>query len=189
MTILLIQASARREGSVTRRLAAEAAARLGGAVTVRDLAAGVPLLDDGFVRATFTAPEARDTADRAALARSDALVAELQAAEIVVIGLPIYNFGAPGALKAWFDQVARPRLTFRYTEDGPVGLLEGKRAVVVAPSAGTAVGSEADFATPWLTFALGFLGIRDVEVIAAERLMAAPENAEAAAAAVGRLAA
>jgi FMN-dependent NADH-azoreductase len=189
MNILLIQASARREGSVTRRLAAEAAARLGGAVTVRDLAEGVPLLDDGFVRATFTAPEARDADDRAALARSDALVAELQAADIVVIGLPIYNFGAPGALKAWFDQVARAGVTFRYAADGPEGLLKGKRAVIVAASGGTAVGSEIDFATPWLTFALGFLGILDVEIIAADRLMAAPENAEAAAAAVGRLAA
>jgi FMN-dependent NADH-azoreductase len=99
------------------------------------------------------------------------------------------DFGASGALNAWFDQVARARETFRYTENGPEGLLTGKRAIIVAASGGTPVGSETDFATPWLEFALGFLGITDVEVIAAERLMAAREAAEAAEAAVGRLAA
>jgi FMN-dependent NADH-azoreductase len=189
MNILLIQSSARHEGSVSRQLATEAATRLGGAVTLRELSDGVPFVDSGFVKATFTPPDDRDAADRAALAASDALVAELQAAEAIVIGTPIYNFGVPAALKAWFDQVARVGVTFRYTENGPVGLLEGKRAVIVAASGGTQVGSEIDFATPWLKFAMGFIGITDVEVIAAERLMAAPENAEAARAAVDKLAA
>lgn len=189
MTVLLIQSSARAENSVTRRLAAQAAARFGGTIVTRDLAEGVPLLDAGFVGATFTDPAERDVAQRAALARSDEMVAELKAADVVVIGMPIYNFGAPGALKAWFDQVARARETFRYTETGPEGLLTGKRAVIVAASGGTAVDSDIDFATPWLRFALGFLGIADVEVIAADRLMAEPAKAEAAEAEIARLAA
>ena len=189
MKTLLIQASARGDGSVTRRLAAEAAARFGGDVILRDLADGVPLLDPGFVRATFTSPDDRDEADRRALAQSDALVAELQAADVIVIGAPISNFGVPGALKAWFDQVARAGVTVRSPASGPEGLLAGKRAVIVAASGGTAVGSEIDFGTPWLKHALGFLGIDRVEVIAADRLMAAPENAAAAEAAIRDLAA
>jgi FMN-dependent NADH-azoreductase len=189
MNVLLIHSSGRRDNSVTRRLAARAAERLGGDVTVRDLADGAPFVDAAFIDATFADPAARSAAQRDALARSDELVAELKAADVVVIGLPVYNFGAPAALKAWFDQVARARETFRYTETGPEGLLTDKRAVIVAASGGTAIGSEIDFATPWLRFALGFLGVRDVTVIAADRLMRAPENAEAAAAAVERLAA
>ncbi len=189
MNVLLIQSSARRDASVTRRLAAEAADRLGGTVTVRDLADGAPFVDHAFVDATFTDPDARSADQRAALARSDALVAELKAADVVVIGVPVYNFGVPAALKAWFDQVARARETFRYTETGPEGLLKGKKAVIVAASGGTPIGSEIDFATPWLRFALGFLGITDVEIIAAERLMAAPENVETAEQAVAALAA
>jgi FMN-dependent NADH-azoreductase len=111
----------------------------------------------------------RSAAQRAALAESDALVAELAAADLLVIGVPIYNFGVPAALKAWVDMVARARLTFRYTENGPEGLLRGKRAYLVVASGGTAVGSEIDFATGYLRHVLGFLGIEDVQIIAADR--------------------
>lgn len=189
MDILLVQASGRRDGSVSRRLAEQAAARLGGAVTVRDLAEGVPLVDEAFASGTFTDPAERSEAQKAALAVSDALVAELKAADVVVIGLPIYNFGVPAALKAWFDQVARARETFRYTETGPEGLLKGKRAILAVASGGTGVGSEIDFATPWLRFMLGFLGITDVEIVAADRLMMEPEAAERAEAEIAALAA
>jgi FMN-dependent NADH-azoreductase len=88
-----------------------------------------------------------------------------------VIATPIYNFGVPASLKAWIDQVARARLTFRYTENGPQGLLAGKKAYVLVATGGTEVGSAIDFATPWLKFVLGFLGITDVELIAADRGM------------------
>ncbi len=89
----------------------------------------------------------------------------------IVIGAPIYNFGVPATLKAWIDQIARARLTFRYTENGPQGLLTGKKAYILAATGGTEVGSAIDFATPWLKFVLGFIGITDVEVIAADRGM------------------
>ncbi|ABV92103.1 FMN-dependent NADH-azoreductase 1 [Dinoroseobacter shibae DFL 12 = DSM 16493] len=116
--------------------------------------------------------ELQRTADqRAVLALSDSLVAELQAADTVLITLPIWNFGIPSTLKAWIDQVARAGVTFRYTPDGPVGLLEGKRAILAVASGGTEVGSAIDFATDYLRHVLGFIGIHEVEIVAADRLM------------------
>jgi FMN-dependent NADH-azoreductase len=96
-------------------------------------------------------------------------VAELQAADTVLIGLPIYNFGVPAALKAWIDLVARAGVTFRYSAEGPVGLLEGKRAIISVASGGTEAFSEIDYATTHLKHVLGFIGITDVEVIRADR--------------------
>jgi FMN-dependent NADH-azoreductase len=96
-------------------------------------------------------------------------VAEAMAADVWVIATPIYNFGVPASLKAWIDQIARARLTFRYTEQGPQGLLTGKKVYILTATGGTEVGSAIDFATPWLKFVLGFLGITDIEVIAADR--------------------
>jgi FMN-dependent NADH-azoreductase len=94
----------------------------------------------------------------------------LKTADAVVIGVPVYNFSISAALKAWIDMVSRARLTFRYTENGPVGLLAGKKAYVVVATGGVPVGSPMDFATPYLRHALSFLGITDVEVIAADRV-------------------
>ena len=118
--------------------------------------------------ATNTPAEDRTAAQREKLAFSDTLVDELKAADIVVIGAPIHNFSVPASLKAWIDLVARVRLTFRYTENGPVGLLEGKKAYVLTPSGGVPVGSPVDFATPYLRHALAFIGIDDVEIIGAQ---------------------
>ena len=171
MKVLHISASARHEGSLTRRVAAELVERLGAATVVdRDVARHTPgLVDDAWVAANFTAPEARDAAMTARLAESDALVDELAAADVVVISAPIYNFGVPAALKAWIDMIGRVGRTFRYTAEGPVGLLEGKRAFVVTASGGTGFGSDIDFATPYLRHILGFVGIDEVEVLGAER--------------------
>jgi len=175
LRILEVSASGRRGDSVSRALTQDLIDTLedrnGAAiVTRRDLADGVPLIDEAWIGANFTPSEQRTPAQRDVLARSDALVAELVAADVIVIGAPIYNFGVPAALKAWIDMVARARLTFRYTKDGPVGLLSGKKAYVVVTSGGVPVDSTADFATPYLRHALGFIGIDDVEVIAADRL-------------------
>ena len=175
--ILRIDASARRRGSVSRKLGDRLIARLkadapDATVTRRDLADGAPLLTEDWVGANFTPEEERSAAQRKILSESDRYVAELQAADLIVIGAPVYNFGLPAALKAWVDQIARARLTFKYTEDGPVGLLTGKKAVLLVASGGTEAGSEIDFATPYLRHVLGFVGIADVEVIAADRLMA-----------------
>jgi len=164
--ILHIDASARHAGSRSRSLSGEIVRRLRPAtVTRRDLADGIPLIDEAWVGAAFTPAEDRSAGQRAALAVSDALVDELTAADTLVIGTPIYNFAVPGALKAWIDQVARVGRTFRYTADGPVGLLEGKRAIVVVASGGTELGSQIDFASGYLRHILGFIGIDDVTFV------------------------
>lgn len=170
--VLRIDASARRSGSVSRDLADRIVDRIApdATVTVRDLASGLPLIDEGWVEANFTPATGRTPDQRARLALSDTLVAELRAADMLVIGLPIYNFGVPAALKAWVDLVARAGLTFRYTEAGPQGLLEGKRAIVTVASGGTEAGSEIDFATGYMRHVLGFLGITDVTFVTADRL-------------------
>lgn len=190
-TVLHIDASARRTGSATRDLTDRILRRLEpGRVIRRDLTAPLPLLTEDWIGANFTAPDQRDAAQRELLALSDSLVEELRAADTLVIGLPVYNFSVPAAFKAWIDLVARVGLTFRYTETGPEGLLTGKRAIVAVASGGTPVGSEADFATGYLRHMLGFLGITEVEFIAADRMAIDPEAALGAAqSAVDRLAA
>ena len=171
LRVLRVDASARTDGSVTRGLAdhliAGLATRHGPLqVRVRDLGNDpVPVIGPSWVDANFTAPEQRSVEQRAVLAQSDALVRELQQADVLVLGVPVYNFGIPAALKAWIDLVARARLTFRYTEHGPEGLLRGKRAYLVMASGGVEVGGATD------------LGIGDVELIAADRLMARGEEA------------
>jgi len=169
--ILRVDASARREGSISRKLADGVIARLGATTVIhRDLADGIALIDEAWVSANFTPADDRTEAQRQTLAGSDALVAELQAADTLVIGLPVYNFTVPTVLKAWVDQVARAGLTFRYTADGPEGLLTGKRAIVVIASGGTELDSEIDFAGRYLRHVLGFIGISEVEFIRADRM-------------------
>ena len=137
--------------------------------TRRDLAEGMPHVDEHWIQANFTPADERNAAHKEELHFSDSLVAELQAADVIVIGMPIYNFGVPAALKAWVDMVARARLTFRYTENGPEGLLKGKKAYLVIASGGVGVDSEVDFATPYMRQALAFLGITDVDVVTADQ--------------------
>ncbi|SFD72943.1 FMN-dependent NADH-azoreductase [Roseivivax sediminis] len=189
--VLRIDASVRRDGSVSRRLTDRIVARLAPeTVTHRDLATPLPLLDEAWIGANFTPADQRDDSQRATLALSDTLVSELKAADTLVIGLPIYNFGVPAAFKAWIDMVARAGVTFRYTEDGPEGLLPGKRAVVAVASGGTQTGSEIDFATGYVRHMLGFIGITDVTFVSADRLALDAEATLAAAEAeVDRLAA
>ncbi|MGC9420182.1 MAG: FMN-dependent NADH-azoreductase [Rhodovulum sp.] len=183
-TILRIDSSARLEGSVSRELTDRIVAHLADAdsrIVTRDLSGGLPLLNAAWIGANFTPETDRTEAQRAELALSDELIAELQAADTVVIGLPVYNFGLPAALKAWVDLVARAGVTFRYTKAGPEGLLSGKRVIVALASGGTGMGSEIDFATPYLRHVLGFLGITDVTFVGADRLALDAEGALAAA--------
>ena len=171
--ILRIDASGRVDGSTSRQLTDQLIGRLTASqdatVTTRDLLDGVPFVDPSWIDANFTAPEERTNAQKEALAVSDGFVEELEAADTVVIGMPIYNFGPPAALKAWVDMIARARRTFRYTENGPEGLLTGKRAYVIVSSGGTEVGSTIDFASGYIRHALSFVGITDVTVIDAGR--------------------
>lgn len=169
-SILRIDASARRTGSITRDLNDRLLDRFDTAtITTRDLASGLPQINEAWIGANFTPDDKRSDEHRDTLALSDELVAEVQAADILVIGLPIYNFGVPSALKSWIDLIARVGVTFRYTESGPEGLLTGKRAIVTVASGGTEVGSSMDFATGYLRHVLGFVGITEIEFIAADR--------------------
>ena len=184
-TILQINASARKTGSVTRELTEALVTQLlakstEANVITRDVSQGLPYLDEEWVGATFTDPAERSAEQRMKLALSDTLVAELKAADTIVIGSPVYNFSVPAALKAWIDLIARARETFQYTENGPVGLLKDKKAYVIVASGGTKIGSEIDFAATYLKHVLGFVGISDVTIVAADQLMMDPGKREAA---------
>jgi len=172
MTTLHIDSSARLQGSVTRDLSARIVARFTGPVIRRDLRAALPQVTEDWVNANFTPADQRDVTQTDTLALSDTLIEELRQADTIVIGVPVYNFGVPSALKAWIDLVARAGVTFKYSETGPVGLLEGKRAILAIATGGTPVGSDIDFATGYMKHILGFIGIHKVEIVAAERVMA-----------------
>ncbi|MBO6638281.1 MAG: NAD(P)H-dependent oxidoreductase [Roseitalea sp.] len=173
--ILSVQSSARDEGSHSRALSAELVEALGGAganmIVERDLSEPVPQLDEKWLGANWTPVDARSGEQARALALSDTLISELEQADTIIIGAPVYNFSVPAALKAWIDQIARAGRTFRYSENGPQGLLEGKRAFLVITSGGVPVDSPVDFATPYMRQVLRFIGITEVTVIAADRLV------------------
>lgn len=173
---LIVHSSGRNQDSVTRRITGEVAAQLKTqhpelAFKERDLAAGMPFVNEQWIGANFTSADQRSAEQHVALEQSDALVSELQMADWLIIGSPIYNFSVPAVLKAWVDQVARAKLTFRYTEQGPEGLLKNKKAILVMASGGVPIGSEMDFATPYLQQMMGFLGIQDVQVLDANNLI------------------
>ena len=181
MRVFRLDASARLEGSLTRTLADRLQDRLQqtGAVEVlrRDLAQNpAGLVSQDWIYANFTPADARTPEQSARLAESDALVDELQQADMLVLAVPIYNFGVPAAFKAWIDQVARVGLTFRYTANGPEGLLKGKRAFVLLASGGTPLGSAMDFASPYIKHVLGFMGVQDVTVVAADGSNSDPDK-------------
>ena len=180
MNILQINASLFSANGQSTRLADELIASLreqhpGAEVVVRDLAKDpVPHLDAARF-AAFSAKE-RTLEQQAVLAYSDGLVEELRRADIVVLGLPMYNFGLPSQLKAYFDHIARAGVTFRYTDKGAVGLLTGKKAYVLAARGGLYAGTPADTQTPYVRDFLAFLGIGDIEFIYAEGLAISAES-------------
>ncbi|MEL6594552.1 MAG: NAD(P)H-dependent oxidoreductase [Pseudomonadota bacterium] len=176
-TILRIDSSARRTGSITRDLSDRIIEHLApDTVITRDLTDTIPQIDEDWVGANFTPAADRSEAQEDRLALSDALIDEIVRADTLVIGLPIYNFSVPTALKSWIDQIARAGVTFQYTADGPKGLLEGKRAIFAVASGGTEVGSDIDFATGYLRHIMGFIGITDVEIVHADRMAVEPEE-------------
>jgi FMN-dependent NADH-azoreductase len=154
-----------------RFVAAWRAAHPGRRVIVRDLARDpVPHLDAERFGAFVTKPEDRTKAQAEVLRYSDALIEELKEADVLVIGVPMYNLGIPSTLKAYFDHIARAGVTFRYTERGPVGLLTGKKAYVFAARGGRYTGTPLDTQTPYLRNVLTFVGMSDVEFVFAEGL-------------------
>ena len=191
--ILRIDASARNSGSTTRQLTDKLVSHLieqgyGANVVQRDLALTPPaLLTEGWVGANFTDDADRSDEQKSLLASSDELIAELEATNTIVIGVPVYNFAIPASLKAWVDLIARARRTFRYTEAGPEGLLKDKKAYLVVASGGVPVGSDYDFATGYLRHVLGFVGITDVTIIAADQQMMDGEAINRATSAISEL--
>lgn len=158
-------------------VAAWHASRPGSEVTLRDFAVDpVPHLDGAGFQAFLSKVEERTAEQQAKVAYSDALIAELQVADVLVIGLPMYNLGIPSTLKAWIDHVARAGVTFRYTATGPQGLLAGKKAYVFATRGGRYAGTAFDTQTDFVRNFLGFIGITDVEFVYAEGLNMGDES-------------
>jgi FMN-dependent NADH-azoreductase len=175
-TLLQIQASMFSSGGQSSTLARQfvegwRAANPQARVIERDVGAQpVPHLTAERFQAFLANPAGRTPEQAAHVAYSDALVEELRAADTIVLALPMYNFGVPSALKAYFDHVARSGVTFRYTEKGPVGLMTGKRAVVIATRGGLYAGTPLDTQTGYVRDFLRFIGIGDVEFVHAEGL-------------------
>ncbi|WP_236214114.1 FMN-dependent NADH-azoreductase [Metapseudomonas otitidis] len=174
--VLIVESSARQQGSISRQLTAEFVAQWKAAhpadvVVVRDLAQeSVPHLDSDLLGGWMKPADQQNDAERAALARSNRLTEELLAADVLVLAAPMYNFGIPSTLKAWLDHVLRAGVTFKYTETGPQGLLSGKRAFVLTARGGVYAGGPLDHQEPYLRQALAFIGIHDVTFIHAEGL-------------------
>ena len=184
MNILQINTSLRREGANSTRIANSIVDRLQALnptakLSLRDLSSTPhPVLDEAALGALFT-PAERRTADQAArVALDDALIAEVQAADVIVLGVPMYNFGVPAQLKNWIDAIARNGVTFRYTENGPEGLLTGKKVYVGLARGGRYRGTEADSQVPYLKTVFGFLGMTDLNFIYAEGLNMGAEAAQ-----------
>lgn len=181
MKILQINSSARAENSHSTRLATTLVERLRAAqpqatLTVRDLGRTPhPMLDEAALQALFSPAEQRTPEQAARVAQDDALIAEIQAAEVVVLGVPMYNFGVPAQLKNWIDAISRAQVTFRYTANGPEGLLTGKKVYIALTRGGLYRNTPNDSQTPYLQTFFGFLGMTDVQFVYAEGLAMGPE--------------
>lgn len=185
-TLLQINTSLFSEGGQSTQLADAFVAawrqtHADGRVVKRDLAAEpVPHLDATRFTGFLAKPEERTPAQQDAVVYSDRLIAEVRDADVIVLGLPMYNFGIPSVLKAYFDHIARAGVTFRYTAEGPVGLLAGKKVYVFAARGGLYAGTPKDTQSGYVRTFLGFLGMSDVEIVYAEGLAMGEENKVAA---------
>src|ERR1700720_3949984 len=199
-TLLQINASINSDNGQSSQLANQFVAafhqrRPEAKIVVRDVAAAepVPHLNAERFGAFITKPEERSAAQRAVVAYSDILINELKEADVIVLGLPMYNFGVPSQLKAYFDHIARAGVTFTYSDKGPAGLLTGKKVYVFAARGGLYAGTPMDTQTSYVRDFLRFLGMNDVEFVYAEGLAISPQSKEAglakAAAEIARLAA
>lgn len=176
LNILSVSASVQGDQSTSRRLANELIKGLveksGGAqVCERDVSNNdIALVTGEHVGAFYTPADERSDEQNALLQQSDALLAELKAANTLVVATPMYNFGIPASLKAWVDMICRVGETFRYTENGPQGLLDIDTMYLVVATGGAPVGSAVDFVVPYMKQVAGFIGIKNIEVVAADRM-------------------
>lgn len=181
MKILQINSSARAESSHSTRLATTLVERLRAdqpqaTLAVRDLGRTPhPMLDEAALQALFSPADQRTPEQAARVAQDDALIAEIQAADVLVLGVPMYNFGVPAQLKNWIDAISRAQVTFRYTENGPEGLLTGKKVYVALTRGGLYRNTPNDTQTPYLKTFFSFLGMTDVQFVYAEGLAMGPE--------------
>lgn len=174
-TILHIDSSIRTSDSLSRQASQLVANKLDNdnshsLIKYRDVSLGLPLIDRNWINANLTAVEQRDEQANKVLQFSDTLIDELKQARLLVIGVPTYNFNIPAYLKAWIDLIARAKVTFQYTDNGPQGLLKDKKAYLVIASGGVPIGSEADFVSSYLSRIMTFIGITDVTIIDATKI-------------------
>ncbi|MGB2147980.1 MAG: FMN-dependent NADH-azoreductase [Cobetia amphilecti] len=176
LNVLLVSASLFADKGNSRALASSFVSALEASgqpfqLTHHDLVErDLPHLDGAEMQAWMTPTDERSAEQRKLAALSDGFLAELRAADLLVVAAPLYNLGLPTQMKAWFDRVLRAGETFRYTEKGPVGLLEGKQALVLAARGGMYAGTEMDSQTPHLKSMLGLMGITDQHFVYAEGL-------------------
>jgi len=184
MNILQIHSSARADGSHSSRLARRIVERVRASlpepseakITVRDLGRTPhPELNEAALQALFTPAEQRTPAQAARVALDDTWIAELQAADVLVLGVPMYNFGVPAPLKNWIDAISRAKVTFQYTANGPEGLLKGKKVYIALTRGGQYRNTPADTQVPYLQTVLSFLGLTDIQLVYAEGLAIGPE--------------
>jgi FMN-dependent NADH-azoreductase len=181
MNILQINSSIRGDASVSTQLATRLVERMHVAkptseLVVRDFGKTPhPVLDEAAVVAHSTPATNRTIEQAARVALDDARVAELQVADVIVVSAPMYNFGISVQLKSWIDAIARAGVTFRYSVNGPEGLLKGKKMYIVFTRGGKYHGTPADTQTPYLRAVFGLLGITDIEFIHADGLNMGPE--------------
>ena len=182
-SVLTVNSSSRFQESITRQVVALISQHLmhtksGLTLIDRELTDGVEFINEAWIGANFTAVNERTEQQHDELAFSSELVDELFTADYIVIGAPMYNFSLPAVLKAWFDQIARAKLTFEYTDTGPRGLIEGKKVYVVIASGGVTVGSEYDFSSKYIKHVLAFIGITDVTIIDANQINLAAKDTD-----------
>ena len=176
LNILSVSASVQGDQSTSRQLANELIRELtnkagSSQICERDVSNNdIALVTGAHVGAFYTPADERSDEQNALLQQSDALLAELKAANTLVVATPMYNFGIPASLKAWVDMICRVGETFRYTENGPQGLLDIDTMYLVVATGGAPVGSAVDFVVPYMKQVAGFIGIKNVEVIAADRM-------------------
>jgi FMN-dependent NADH-azoreductase len=175
--ILTVLASANPQGSASTQLAHKALKYRGAEKpAIRDTGLGLPLIDANWIAASYTPADERTAKQQQLLQLSDQLIEELMTADEIVIATPMYNFSVPAGLKSWIDHITRVGVTFRYTEKGPEGLIGSKPVTLIVTTGGVPVDSEGDFLTPYLRHVLGFLGLTQVNLVAADQMNVSPEH-------------
>ena len=178
MKILKINSSIQTEKSVGRKLVDQLISKFTNnecKVIERDLAKGLPLLTQDMVNAFYTPEDKHTNYQKEQVVTSNLLIKEIEDSEIIIMGIPIYNFNIPASVKAYFDLIARVDVTFKYTNEGPVGLFKNKKVYVIVTSGGTPFMGDGDFASSYIKHFLGFIGITDVNFISADQLVANSE--------------